>query len=411
VSITDDDNVNIVLFDPDDNGFYRSRLQQWSALCPCMNSTEYRLLSILVDLCSERATYRKISLAEIATLLPTGKTDADGNPKPASKSTVANCIKALAALGQITGPNGEPISVSNKTKGDLRLAPRRLLRHACPASRNVYDALARARGATGDDGPRHPTGLNGLAQNSVPPSEPGHDRSPAAQNSVPPAQNSVLAGQNYVPAQVKAPATTSENRQGSISPFSTTSSTTHTRPRAREATSPDQPKTDTGVCVTPNDKEHLKEVLRTNLVHRAPASEQKTIGDGHKTAIRDLALRCLKAGATIDQIDTALSGAINDSTTHPYTHGTDALNALLARKQGKEDPLGTSQAPATAEVNSWVDDTNFEYPRLRPDQRACGGRECFDQGGKRYVSIEHPELGAFSCPTCKNAYKKEAAAA
>src|SRR5690606_19693350 len=196
-----------------------------------------------------------------------GKTDANGNPKPASNSTVAACINALAALGQITGPDGETVRVSNKTKGDLRLAPRRLLRHPCPASRNVYDALARARGLDGDDGPRHPTGLNGLAQNSVP-------GGGAAQNSVPPAQNSVPGAHNSVPDQVNTPTTTSGNREGSIPPSSTTSRTTHTPTRAREATSPDQPKTDTGGCVTNEDMKRLKEVLRPHLMPPATASKR-----------------------------------------------------------------------------------------------------------------------------------------
>lgn len=149
-------------------------------------------------------------------------------------------------------------------------------------------------------------------------------------------------------------------------------------------------------------------LLRKNLVDRAPASEDnedtKKTRDAKKALIA-LAEQCVLAGATVDELDIALSRAIDHKTTRPLYHADQSLNALLARKQ-----LPATDPQASTTPTSWVAEDGFEYPANRPDQRACKGASCHDVSGKRYVSIDHPELGAFSCPICKDHYRKEAAA-
>jgi hypothetical protein len=394
------DNVSILLIDPEDQGFYKSRTRQWAAMCPHMNSTEYRVLVLLADLCSERNPYRKITLAEIGQLLPSGKTAPDGTPKPASLSTVASCLNTLAALGQITDEQGNPLRVSNKTKGALRVATHRMLRHECTSSRNVYDALARIRGGGADEGPRWPQGLGDPAQNSVPTPPPAQDSVPAAQNSVPPAQDSV-------PTLFETPTATSENTDDDETPFSSSLRTpTHT------PGSPDATGTETdGVCVEaePETEQPLIDVLVLNVVKRAPASKQGG-DDEAERAIMAKARACIHAGAAIDDIDTALSAVIDASTRYPIAVGLKALDALLRRVQGTTGPLGTTPGPSAAEgttaASEWTDKHGNEWPNVIPERRACGGRACYDVGKKRYISIVQPGLGAFSCPTCRNVYQK-----
>lgn len=150
-------------------------------------------------------------------------------------------------------------------------------------------------------------------------------------------------------------------------------------------------------------------ILRENLVDRAPASLDN---DGTektrkaKKAIVALAQQCVIAGATIEELDATLSASIDHKTERPLYHGSEGLRALLARKQRGDDPQLGPAAPS-----SWVAEDGFEYPHLRLDLRKCGGRMCSDRGGKRYVAMDSLDAVAFSCPICKDHYRKEAAAA
>lgn len=417
MSTADNPNVKVVFVDPDDDGFYKSRTRQWATLCPHINHTEYRVYTITLDLCSERNHFRKVTLAEIAALLPSGKKAPDGTPKPASVSTVANAINALADIGQITDPNGNPIRVSNKTKGDLRLAPWRSLQHECSASRNVYDALARIRGLDGDDGPRWPTGLGTPAQNSVPGETP-------AQNSVPPAQDSVPPTQNSVPPQVKAPIPTSVNRDTSISP-SRSSSSTPTHTSATESTGAAEPEAETRVCeFSEHEINQMKGIIYAAVVERATGA----VEDASHAQLYDLldhAKQCWALNIDTDTIEDALNRRINDKTEYPYRVARGQLKTLISRT--KEPSFVPGPRGKKGATNSWVDDEGFEWPHFAPYARACGGQSCSDYQGKRYVAYEErrvsrdgDEIGsvgkvvrgeAFSCPVCRKAYKKEAAAA
>lgn len=448
-SVPNNENLVAVFLDPEDYGFYKSRAKQWATLCPHMNPTEYRIFTVLLDLCSERNGFRKLTLKEIAAIVPAGRVAIGEPSKAISVSTVANAINALAAINQVTDEHGKPLRVSNKTKGEIRLAPWRSLRHECDTSRNVRDALARARGAEGEDGPRWPLGLGSAqdsvptvegaenpAQDSVPTPDPAQDSVPAAQDSVPPAQDPVPTAQEAVPAPPEKPGSTSGNADPAGTPssssFSTSSRTpTHT-PRPRTTVEDDSnPAPVTGVCVSPEQKEEIIETVRVNVVDRAPSSRQKEIADEPKLnvlkgAIIELAVECVEAGADVKEIDATLSGAINGRTTHPYTHGTTALSALLESKRNAKDPLGTSK-DRPRERSSWVDEDDFEWPHHEPYARECKGQSCADWNGKRYVAMEEQfrqdgsprglrpvhglEGKAFSCPVCRAAYKKEPAQA
>lgn len=438
-SVPANENLVAVFLDPEDYGFYKSRAKQWATLCPHMNPTEYRIFTVLLDLCSERNGFRKLTLKEIAAIVPAGRVALGEAAKAISVSTVANAINALVAIGQVTDEHGKPLRVSNKTKGEIRLAPWRSLRHDCDTSRNVRDALARARGAEGEDGPRWPLGLGSAqdlvptaepeenpAQDSVPPPDPAQDSVPGAQDPVPPAQEAV-------PSTPEKQGSTSENTDPPETPSSSSSSSssrtpTHT-PRPRTTVEDESnPEPVTGVCVSPEQREKIIETVRVNLIDRAPGSRQKDITDEPKLnalkgAIIELAVECVKAGADVKEIDATLSGAINGRTTHPYTHGTTALSGLLENKRNAKDLLG---APKTRPRggSSWVDDDGFEWPHHEPYARECKGQSCTDWNGKRYVAMadqfraDGSPIGArpidgtaFSCPVCRVAYKKEPAQA
>lgn len=394
-----DGTLKAVFVDPDDHGFYTSRAKQWATLCPHMNSTEHRVYALMLDLCSERNDFRKLTLAEIAAIMPAGKVALGESAKSISISTIASAINALAAIGQVTDHEGQPLRVSNKTKGEIRIAPHRSLRHDCTASRNVRDALARTRGTTGDDGPRHPTGL-GLAQDSVPPADVAQDSVPAAQDSVPPAQDAV-------PVLFETPETTSENTMPVETPFSSSSrNSTHTPAREQTPTD-DEVDADTGVCVVDSeDEKAIVDVLKLNLVTRAPASKQNDDDDAKKTIVLK-AKMCFNAGATIEEIDAVLSAKIDTDTRYPINIGTKALRSLLARKQGKPDPFGAAEPTPEPVTDALVDSRGRTWPRTSITDRPCRGGSCHDISGKRYVSIISPTLGAFSCPICEPMFEKE----
>lgn len=394
-----DGTLKAVFVDPDDHGFYTSRAKQWATLCPHMNSTEHRVYALMLDLCSERNDFRKLTLTEIAAIMPAGKVALGEEAKAISVSTIASAINALAAIGQVTDHEGQVLRVSNKTKGEIRIAPHRSLRHDCTASRNVRDALARTRGTTGEDGPRHPLGL-GLAQDSVPTAE-------AAQDSVPAAQDPVPTAQEAVPALFETTETTSENATPVETPFSTPSrNTTHTP--ARESTpTDDEVDADTGVCVVDSeDEKAIVDILRLNLVTRAPASKQNDDDDAKKTIVLK-AKMCFNAGATIEEIDAALSAKIDIDTRYPINVGIKALRSLLARKKGLPDPFGAPEPTPEPTTGALVDADGRVWPRQRIHERPCRGGSCHDISGKHYVSIIAPSLGAFSCSICKNVYEKE----
>jgi hypothetical protein len=155
-------------------------------------------------------------------------------------------------------------------------------------------------------------------------------------------------------------------------------------------------------------KTEIFSVLRKYLVEICEGASKDTLADDDvKKAIINLAFDCWRAGATVDDIATALAGRIDARTERPYDRGTKGLNALLLSQNAPADPLGPQATPS-----SWTDPTDgFPYPQLRPDQRECRGASCSDVSGMRYVSIAAPQLGAFSCPICKDHYRKEAAAA
>ena len=177
---------------------------------------------------------------------------------------------------------------------------------------------------------------------------------------------------------------------------------------AAEAPPVDNPEP-SGGGLSHETKAQIVVVLRENLIDRAPASLDND--DTEKTrkakkAIVALAEECVEAGATVDELDAALSSSIDHKTERPLHHGSEGLRALLGRKQRGIDPL---LGPATQ--SSWVAEDGFEYPHLRLDLRKCGGRMCSDRGGKRYVAMDSLDAVAFSCPICKDHYRKEAAAA
>lgn len=176
---------------------------------------------------------------------------------------------------------------------------------------------------------------------------------------------------------------------------------------ADDAPAVDNPAPSGGGELPQEVKDQIFGVLRKHLVERcSEASLDKLVDDDVKKAIINLAFDCWRAHVTVDQIDAALAERIDARTERPYSKGTKALNALLLNKHAPTDPLGPQ-----AVRNSWMDDTGFEYPHKRPDQRECRGASCHDISGMRYVSITAPQLGAFSCPICKDHYKKEGAAA
>lgn len=165
------------------DGYWKSKGRQWLLLCPHMSTTAKVGHSILCSLVSERTVIRRFTVAEFAALLTKGAVEVGAEPKTLSVSGAIAVLRDLARLGQITRPDGSPVTFSSR--GDVAISVRiwSYPQHECGCYRNVHDALAELRG----DGAHFP--LAGAGQNS----------DQAVDNSAPdpaPGQNSDHRGQN-----------------------------------------------------------------------------------------------------------------------------------------------------------------------------------------------------------------------
>ncbi|MFE1396255.1 hypothetical protein ACFW3Z_25600 [Nocardiopsis alba] len=143
------------------DGYYVGRALQWVDTCPHLNHPERTLLRVLTNLTLEYTQVRKITPAALQKMIYVGAVGLGEAPKTISSSGLLRLLRALASLGQITDPDGNPLTFSSGAKAQLNgvsMSIWRYPRHECGYARNSHDALAIV---TEGDGPRFgPSGLD-----------------------------------------------------------------------------------------------------------------------------------------------------------------------------------------------------------------------------------------------------------
>ena len=128
---------------PNDDGWYRTQIPDWIALCPQVTHTAYRLYVIVRSLILEKRPTKKVRLLsheQLAFLLP------GPNGKPSGVRTVKDALQVLTQIGLVSNPDGERI-VTSGGKGVIHTR-RRYQLHDWPTVkvsmtvwRNSFDKL------------------------------------------------------------------------------------------------------------------------------------------------------------------------------------------------------------------------------------------------------------------------------
>src|SRR5690625_4434278 len=128
---------------PNDDGWYRTQIPDWIALCPQVTHTAYRLYVIVRSLILEKRPTKKVRLLsheQPAFLLP------GPNGKPSGVRTVKDALQVLTQIGLVSNPDGERI-VTSGGKGVIHTR-RRYQLHDWPTVkvsmtvwRNSFDKL------------------------------------------------------------------------------------------------------------------------------------------------------------------------------------------------------------------------------------------------------------------------------
>lgn len=109
-------------------------LPQWVALCPHMGTAEKTLLQVLFSLGTETEPVCVIAPAELRKVLYSGPVDIHQLPKTISPSGLMRLLRNLAALEQITRPEGTPLTFSSRESTQERSVPMHVHRapqHEC----------------------------------------------------------------------------------------------------------------------------------------------------------------------------------------------------------------------------------------------------------------------------------------
>ncbi|MET8102894.1 hypothetical protein ABZV29_41820 [Streptomyces sp. NPDC005236] len=198
-----DDSARVELFGPDTDGLYTSQLHDWIPLCPELSDSALRLYWIMRSLVIEKyGPVRKLTILQLAYLLPKKAVGPGEKPQPSSMSRIRNLLRELSAVVLISTPEGKPVTTSsraNAASAPLRIrlydkprpgytGPRNAFAHldairptAERATRDAIEREARERAA------------RRAGQNSDPlplESEAGQNSDPLGQNSDPLGQNS-----------------------------------------------------------------------------------------------------------------------------------------------------------------------------------------------------------------------------
>ncbi|MEU3020177.1 hypothetical protein ABZ635_22600 [Nocardiopsis sp. NPDC007018] len=127
---------------PTDDGWYRTQIPDWIALCPKVNHTAYRLYVIVRSLILEKQPkkVRLLSHEQLAFLLP------GPNGKPSGVRTIKDALQTLTEVGLVSNPDGERI-VTSGGKGKIHTRRRYQLhdwptvKTAMTVWRNSFDKL------------------------------------------------------------------------------------------------------------------------------------------------------------------------------------------------------------------------------------------------------------------------------
>ncbi|MFI8234968.1 hypothetical protein ACIGDI_39855 [Streptomyces sp. NPDC085900] len=198
-----DDSQSMELIGPDTEGLYTSQLHDWIPLCPELGDSALRLYWIMRSLVVEKyGPVRKLTVLQLAYLLPKKAVGAGEEPQPSSKSRIRNLLRELSTVGLISTPEGKPVTTSSRAAADA--APLRIRIHNKPRAgysgpRNAFAHLDAIRPAArqATQAAIEKEALRRAARRAGQNSDPlpldanaGQNSDPLGQDSDPPGQNS-----------------------------------------------------------------------------------------------------------------------------------------------------------------------------------------------------------------------------
>src|SRR5690606_20398221 len=327
-----------------------------------------RVFMAIADISGKRSKWRNLTMSGIAAMVPSDIVEVGEASKSISVSTLARAINSLSKLGYITDQHDNPVRVSNKTKGVLRIRVHRRPRHDCPASRNAYDQFARANNLSGDKAAQYPTANGAPAPELVPP----------APELVPPAPELVPPAPELVPPHSDTPNATSRNADPSISPPNLPTTYTPPPPGGHgrdESSVPPGDRIDGGEGNASQGKGGGTGLVEHRLTAVALVGEIPKSNDiEEKKKVVDKIVEKLNSGIALDTIRAALKrdlpDRINSSLTGLYLH---RLNNLKADDSGQPQPATTHP-----NAHAYVDDgsrycADCDMPRPHASHRVPVG--------------------------------------
>ncbi|MEV8386634.1 hypothetical protein AB0P44_37790 [Streptomyces chartreusis] len=133
----------------DDEGFYTSQLHDWIPLCPQLKDSAVRLYWIMRALVIEkRGPVRKLTLLQLAHLLPSKQMQPGEAARPSSLSRIRGLLDDLSGVGLISTPEGGPVKSSSRASASaapIRIRINDKPRRGYDGPRNAFALLDEVR--------------------------------------------------------------------------------------------------------------------------------------------------------------------------------------------------------------------------------------------------------------------------
>ncbi|MGP3991647.1 hypothetical protein [Streptomyces sp. 3N207] len=199
-----DNDQDLELYGPDDEGWYTSQTADWIPLCPELSDAAVRLYWILRALVIEkRGPVRKLTLMELAYMLPKRKHKRGEKALPSSMSRIRGLLRELTDVRLVTTPEGRPLKTSSRAKaaaaGALRIRINQFPDRGYPGPRNAFDALDAVREKAAQASREAAAKEAAREQQKKAERRRSSADETAGQNSDPPGQDSDPRGQNSDP--------------------------------------------------------------------------------------------------------------------------------------------------------------------------------------------------------------------
>ena len=120
--MSEDGPGRLAFLPPDDGGWYSSPVGDWVALAPISDGAVRAWLIARGLVMERRSPVRRLLLDEFCRMVPVRTTTGDW--KPSSIGRMRDLFRELSGVGLISTPDGSPVSISSKAKGEREVVLR-----------------------------------------------------------------------------------------------------------------------------------------------------------------------------------------------------------------------------------------------------------------------------------------------